>query len=182
MRQDTDVVAIDSLQTVEDVHLAVEAAGLGKLVIATFAGGRHRRGVRRMLDLGAEPVSLASALTLGVGQRARAHELPELLGGAAVAARRDRSPALHKGMSDAVGERAARTAARPGSPARPASSRCCRSPSRFAPRSRASASEAELECRRPRRRHAPHDARDSTKVQDGLVSPEELDRVLRFSE
>ncbi len=69
MRQDTDVMAIDSLQSVEDVHLAIEAAGLGKLVIATFSGGDIIAGVRRMLDLGAEPTSLASALTLGVGQR-----------------------------------------------------------------------------------------------------------------
>ena len=69
MRQDTDVLAIDSMQSVEDVHLAIEAAGLGKLVVATFAGADIVTGVRRMLDLGAEPVSLASALTLGVGQR-----------------------------------------------------------------------------------------------------------------
>jgi type II secretory ATPase GspE/PulE/Tfp pilus assembly ATPase PilB-like protein len=69
LRQDTDVVAIDSLQAAEEIHLAVEAAGLGKLVIATFAAGDVVSGVRRMLDLGAEPVSLAAALTLGVGQR-----------------------------------------------------------------------------------------------------------------
>jgi len=69
IRQDTDVMAIDPMQSVEDVHLAVEAAGLGKLVIATFSGGDIVSGVRRMLDLGAEPVSLAAALTLGVGQR-----------------------------------------------------------------------------------------------------------------
>ncbi len=69
MRQDTDVMAIDSLQSVEDAHLAIEAAGMGKLVIATFAGGDIVSAVRRLLDLGAEPVSLASALTLGVGQR-----------------------------------------------------------------------------------------------------------------
>ncbi len=69
MRQDTDVMAIDSIQSTEDVHLAIEAAGLGKLVVATFAGGDIVHAVRRMLDLGTEPVSLASALTLGVAQR-----------------------------------------------------------------------------------------------------------------
>jgi type II secretory ATPase GspE/PulE/Tfp pilus assembly ATPase PilB-like protein len=62
-------MAIDSLQTVEEVHLAIEAAGMGKLVIATFAAGDVASAVCRMLDLGAESVSLASALTLGVGQR-----------------------------------------------------------------------------------------------------------------
>lgn len=69
LRQDTDVVAVDGLQSAEEIHLAVEAAGLGKLVVATFAAGDVVSGVRRMLDLGAEPVSLAAALTLGVGQR-----------------------------------------------------------------------------------------------------------------
>lgn len=69
MRQDTDVIAVDGLRTVEDVHLAVEAAGQGKLVIATFPAADIASGVRRMLDLGAEPHSLAAALTLGVGQR-----------------------------------------------------------------------------------------------------------------
>ncbi len=69
MRQDTDVMAIDSLQTVEDIHLAIEAAGLGKLVIATFSGGGIVAGVHRMLDMGVEPASLAAALTFGVGQR-----------------------------------------------------------------------------------------------------------------
>jgi type II secretory ATPase GspE/PulE/Tfp pilus assembly ATPase PilB-like protein len=67
--QDTDVMAIDAVQTVEEIHLAIEAAGLGKLVIATFSGGGIVAGVSRMLDLGVEPVSLAAALTLGVGQR-----------------------------------------------------------------------------------------------------------------
>ncbi|HET6498880.1 MAG TPA: ATPase, T2SS/T4P/T4SS family [Coriobacteriia bacterium] len=69
LQQDTDVVAVDSLQSVDDVHRAVEAAGLGKLVIATFAGAGIVSGVRRLLDLGAEPASLAAALTFGVGQR-----------------------------------------------------------------------------------------------------------------
>jgi type IV pilus assembly protein PilB len=69
MRQDTDVIAIDGLRTVEDVHLAVEAAGLGKLVIATYPAADIASGVRRMLDLGVEPHGLAAALTLGVGQR-----------------------------------------------------------------------------------------------------------------
>lgn len=69
LRQDTDVVAIDGIRSVEDVHLAVEAAGMGKLVVATFPAAGIVSGVRRLLDLGAEPHSLAQALTLGVGQR-----------------------------------------------------------------------------------------------------------------
>lgn len=69
IRQDTDVVAIDGMTSVDDVHAAIEAAGAGRLVIATFAAGDIVSAMRRMLDLGAEPHSLASALTLAVGQR-----------------------------------------------------------------------------------------------------------------
>lgn len=69
MRQDTDVIAVDGLRSVEDVHLAVEAAGMGKLVVATFPAADISSGVWRMLQLGAEPHSLAAALTLAVGQR-----------------------------------------------------------------------------------------------------------------
>lgn len=69
IRQDTDVVAIDGMATAEDVLTTVEAAGAGRLVIATFAAGDIVSAIRRMLDLGAEPHSLASALTLAVGQR-----------------------------------------------------------------------------------------------------------------
>lgn len=69
LRQDTDVIAVDGIRTVEDAHLAVEAAGLGKLVIATYPAADISSGVRRMLDLGVEPHGLATALTLGVGQR-----------------------------------------------------------------------------------------------------------------
>jgi type II secretory ATPase GspE/PulE/Tfp pilus assembly ATPase PilB-like protein len=69
MRQDTDVIALDSVDSVAEIHLAIEAAGLGKLVIATYAAGGIVEGVRRLLDMGAEPVSLANALTLGIGQR-----------------------------------------------------------------------------------------------------------------
>ncbi len=69
LRQDTDVVGIDSMSTVEDIHIAVEAAGAGRLVIGTFAAADIVSAVRRMLDLGAEPHSLASALALAVGER-----------------------------------------------------------------------------------------------------------------
>jgi type II secretory ATPase GspE/PulE/Tfp pilus assembly ATPase PilB-like protein len=69
LRQDTDVIAVDSVQSVEDVHLAVEAAGRGKLVIVTYTAGGVIDGVARLLSLGVEPNSLAAALTMAVGQR-----------------------------------------------------------------------------------------------------------------
>ena len=71
------------MQSVEDVHLAIEAAGLGKLVIATFAGADIATAVRRLLDLGAEPVSLGERAHARRRSARRAHELPELLGGRA---------------------------------------------------------------------------------------------------
>lgn len=69
MRQDTDVIAIDGLETAEEIHLAVEAAGLGKLVIATFTAAEIVSGIVRMLALGVEPHGLAAALTMAVAQR-----------------------------------------------------------------------------------------------------------------
>jgi type II secretory ATPase GspE/PulE/Tfp pilus assembly ATPase PilB-like protein len=69
LRQDTDVIAVDSVQSVEDVHLAVEAAGRGKLVVVTYTAGSVIDGVARLLSLGVEPNSLAAALTMAVGQR-----------------------------------------------------------------------------------------------------------------
>ena len=83
MRQDTDVIAIDSLQSVEDVHLTIEAAGLGKLVIATFAGADIAAAVRRLLDLGRRAGLPGERTDARSGSARGAHQLPELLGGAA---------------------------------------------------------------------------------------------------
>ncbi len=180
IRQDTDVMAIDSMQSVEDVHLAIEAAGLGKLVIATFSGGDIVSGVRRMLDLGAEPFSLASALTLGVGQRLVRMNCPhcaiEQTGGSAasipgaepglVAKRGQGCPACaNSGFQGATGifevlpfTESVRAHIARGSTAEQIG---------------AAAKAAGMR---------PMVASALSKVADGLVSPEELDRVLRFSE
>ena len=104
---------IDGLQTAEEIHLAVEAAGLGKLVIATFAAGDIVSGVRRMLDLGAEPVSLAAALTLGVGQRLVRTNCPNCTRRAAQSARGAGSPACRRTSSSRRAP-AARTARKTG--------------------------------------------------------------------
>lgn len=179
MQQDTDVMAIDALQTVEDVHLAVEAAGMGKLVIATFAAGDVVSAVRRLLDMGAEPVSLASALTLGVGQRVLRTNCPncsvevhsplvELIPGVqpgTTAKRGSGCPNCHKsGFSGVTGlfevlpftEPVRATVARDGS-----------------------ASEITAAARAAGMR--PMIASGVALVRDGVVSPEELDRVLRYS-
>jgi type II secretory ATPase GspE/PulE/Tfp pilus assembly ATPase PilB-like protein len=180
MHQDTDVLAMDSLHTVEDVRLAVEAAARGKLVIATFAGGSIAAAVRRMLDLGAEPVSLANALTLAVGQRVARTNCPSC----SVEQRSplaERIPGAVKGMT-----------ARSGS----GCEACGKSgfigaiglfevlpftePVRAAVARSASAEELSSVVRAAGMRDMTQAGLD--KVKEGLVSPEELDRVLRFSE
>lgn len=180
MRQDTDVMAIDSLASVEELHLAIEAAGKGKLVIATFAAGDVVSAVRRMLDLGAEPVSLASALTLGVGQRIVRTNCPncsteqrspvsDLIPGAElgmVTRRGSGCPNCNKsGFSGATGiyevlpftEPVRASIARNGS-----------------------FDVIETAARAAGMR--PMVVSGLSKVREGIVSPEELDRVLRFAQ
>lgn len=179
IRQDTDVMAIDSMQSVEDVHLAIEAAGLGKLVIATFAGADIASATRRLLDLGAEPVSLGSALTLGVGQRVVRTNCPSC-------SVDEKSP-----LSDSI----------PGAPKGLTTRRGTGCPncgkSGFAgatgifevlPFTEPVRGEVARDATRDRLEAAalaagmrPMAASGLSKVTEGLVSAEELDRVLRFS-
>ena len=178
IRQDTDVLAIDSMQSVEDVHLAIEAAGMGKLVIATFAGADIVSAVRRMLDLGAEPVSLASALTLGVGQRVVRTTCPDC-------AQDEKNP-----LADLIpgAEKGLLTRKGAGCPncgksgfagatgifevlpfTEPVRAQIARDGSR-----------AELEAAARAAGMRPMIASGLAKVRDGAVSVDELDRVLRF--
>jgi len=179
IRQDTDVMAIDSMQSVEDVHLAIEAAGLGKLVIATFAGADIASATRRMLDLGAEPVSLGSALTLGVGQRVVRTNCPNCSGDEKTPLS-DKIPGATKGMTTRKGS---------GCP------NCGKSgfagatgifevlpftePVRAEVAS--GASKEKLQAAALAAGMRPMVSSGLAKVKDGHVSAEELDRVLRFS-
>ena len=180
IRQDTDVIAIDALQTVEEIHLAVEAAGKGKLVIATFSGGDVVSGVHRMIELGAEPVSLASALTLGVGQRLIRTNCPNCTqeGSSPLVAK---IPGATKEMTTKAGT---------GCP------NCRKSGFSgtvglfevlpFTESVRATiargASAAEIAASAAAAGMRPMMASGLAKVQEGIVSPEELNRVLRFTE
>ncbi len=180
MRQDTDVMAIDSIQTVEDVHLAIQAAGMGKLVIATFTGADIVSAVRRMLDLGTEPVSLSSALTLGVGQRVVRTTCPSC-------AIEERSP-----LADIIPGAELGMTVRKGT----GCPNCGKTgfagatgifevlpftePVRAVIARNGSAGEIESAARATGMR--PMVASGLAKVREGLVSPEELDRVLRFSQ
>jgi type IV pilus assembly protein PilB len=180
MRQDTDVMAIDSVQSVEDLHLAIEAAGLGKLVVVTFAGGGVVSAVRRLLELGAEPVSLASALTLGVGQRVVRTNCPNC----------------------SVEERSPLTAKLPGADKSMGTKRGTGCPNcsktgfagatgifevlPFTEPVRAviarGGSEDDILKAASAAGMRPMIASGLAKVQEGIVSPEELDRVMRFAQ
>lgn len=180
MRQDTDVMAIDGLQTAEDVHLAIEAAGLGKLVIATFTGADVVSAVARMLAMGSEPVSLASALTLGIGQRVVRTNCPSC----SIEGRND----LTKRIPGAKSNMLTRTGA--GCP------NCGQTgfagataifevlpftePVRGVIASAGSADEIEKAARAAGMR--PMIVSGLSKVEEGLVSPEELNRVMRFAQ
>lgn len=179
MRQDTDMLAIDSMQSVEDVHLAIEAAGLGKLVIATFAGADIVTAVRRMLDLGAEPVSLASALTLGIGQRVARKNCPSCSADEKNPLTA-KIPGAEKGMTTRKGT---------GCP------NCGKSgfsgatgifevlPFTESVRAQIAqdASAEQLAVAAKAAGMRPMIASGLAKVRDGVVSADELDRVLRFS-
>jgi type II secretory ATPase GspE/PulE/Tfp pilus assembly ATPase PilB-like protein len=179
MRQDTDMLAIDSIQSVEDVHLAIEAAGLGKLVIATFAGADIVTAVRRMLDLGAEPVSLASALTLGIGQRVVRTNCPSC-------SVEEKSPLAAK----IPGASAGMTAMRGAGCSACASTGFAGATGIFEVLPFTESMRAEIARNATAEQLAaaaraagmrPMIASGLAKVREGAVSAEELDRVLRFS-
>jgi type II secretory ATPase GspE/PulE/Tfp pilus assembly ATPase PilB-like protein len=179
MRQDTDMLAIDSMQSVEDVHLAIEAAGMGKLVIATFAGADIVTAVRRMLDLGAEPVSLASALTLGIGQRVVRMNCPNCSADeksplTAKIAGAEKNMTTRKGAGCPNCGRSGFVGASGIFEVLPFTESVRAQIARNATAEQLAASAKAAGMR-------PMIASGLAKVRDGLVSVEELDRVLRFS-
>jgi len=178
IRQDTDVLAIDSIQSVEDVHLAIEASGMGKLVIATFAGADIVSAVRRMLDLGAEPVSLASALTLGVGQRVVRTNCPNCSQDE-VNPLTDMLPGAEKGMVTRKGS-GCPNCGRTGFAGATGIFEVLPFSEPVRAQIARDATRSELEAAASAAGMRPMIASGLAKVRDGLVSVDELDRVLRF--
>lgn len=180
MRQDTDVMALDEVESVEEVHLAIEAAGLGKLVIVTFAAGDIVSGVRRMLDLGAEPHSLAAALTLAVGQRLVRMNCPDctIEKTDSIAAK---IPGAAKGVRGQAGLGCDNCG---GTGFRGATGIFEVLPFTEAVRSRIAraGSAEEIAAAAHKAGMRPLTASGLAKVGDGTVSAEELNRVLRFTE
>lgn len=179
MRQDTDVMAIDGFQTVEDVHLAIEAASMGKLVIATFAAGDIVAGVRRILDLGVEPVSLAGALTLGVGVRVARTNCPNC-SVEERSALTDRIPGAEKGMSSKRGT-GCPNCNKTGFAGATGIYEVLPFTEPVRAQIAAAASVGDLAAAAKLAGMRPMIVAGLAKVTDGHVSPEELDRVLRFS-
>jgi type IV pilus assembly protein PilB len=62
LRSDADLAAVGELLDPETVRLATRGADARCLVVATLAAGTAAAGIRRLVELGADPETLASAL------------------------------------------------------------------------------------------------------------------------
>lgn len=69
LRQDPDVIMVGEIRDRETAQMAVQAALTGHLVLSTLHTGDAASAVARLLDMGIEPVLLATALTGVLAQR-----------------------------------------------------------------------------------------------------------------
>lgn len=69
VRQDPDVILVGEIRDRETTDLAIQAALTGHLVFSTLHTNDASGATPRLLDLGAEPFLLTSAMTCVVGQR-----------------------------------------------------------------------------------------------------------------
>ncbi len=69
VRQDPDVILVGEIRDKETAEIALNAALTGHLVLSTFHANDAATAVPRLLDMGAEPFLLASALNLIISQR-----------------------------------------------------------------------------------------------------------------
>lgn len=69
LRQDPNIILVGEIRDSETTELAVQAALTGHLVFSTLHTNNAAGAIPRLLDLGAEPFLVASALTAIVGQR-----------------------------------------------------------------------------------------------------------------
>lgn len=67
--QDSDVMLVDELTDAETSSLTVQAAVDGRLVLASVHASDAVGGLRRILEMGVDPVALAATAVLVVGQR-----------------------------------------------------------------------------------------------------------------
>ncbi len=69
LRQDVNVLAVGEIRTRGEADLALQAAHTGRLVLAGIHAGSAAEASRRMVDLGADPVTLADTLRAVLFQR-----------------------------------------------------------------------------------------------------------------
>ncbi|HUV43048.1 MAG TPA: GspE/PulE family protein [Patescibacteria group bacterium] len=69
VRQDPDIIMVGEIRDKETTGLAVQAALTGHLVFSTLHTNDSAGAIPRLIDLGAEPFLLASAMTCVVAQR-----------------------------------------------------------------------------------------------------------------
>jgi type IV pilus assembly protein PilB len=69
VRQDPDIIMVGEIRDKETTSLAVQAALTGHLVFSTLHTNDAAGAIPRLIDLGAEPFLLASAITCIVAQR-----------------------------------------------------------------------------------------------------------------
>lgn len=69
LRQDPNIILVGEIRDHETTELAIQAALTGHLVFSTLHTNNAAGAIPRLLDLGAEPFLVASALNAVVGQR-----------------------------------------------------------------------------------------------------------------
>lgn len=69
LRQDPNIILVGEIRDAETTELAIQAALTGHLVFSTLHTNNASGAIPRLIDLGAEPFLLASALNALVGQR-----------------------------------------------------------------------------------------------------------------
>lgn len=69
LRQDPDIIMVGEIRDEETMHIAINAAMTGHLVLSTLHTNSAAATIPRMLDMGAEPFLLATTLNIAIGQR-----------------------------------------------------------------------------------------------------------------
>src|SRR3989338_2643210 len=69
VRQDPDVILVGEIRDLETAKIALQAALTGHLVLSTLHTNDAAGAIPRLVDLGAEPSSIASGLKMAIAQR-----------------------------------------------------------------------------------------------------------------
>lgn len=97
LRQDPNIMLVGEIRDRETTELAIQAALTGHLVFSTLHTNNASGAIPRLIDLGAEPFLVASALNAVVGQRIARRVCPVCKESAVP------SPEIEKDMRDVLG-------------------------------------------------------------------------------